>query len=403
MESQIVKEAHERVQFVAEVYDYQSVHRDAPDGTWMPPTRHWVGDIFDTTMGRIYVPLDRYVRYPFYYDAKEGVDTADPRQIEYDFRYACSINKAVRIKEPPIDPPKDTDRKTLPSGFFKKDKKWFRMSALPVMDIRGLQDDAQLQTDIAIVRQMGDLSRYSPTENAGYLNILTDKGIDLPPVIPVSSYWIYSDGLQGEGYMLKTASGWREVYVRRGESGDYEHSYYSIHQDCCIRTRQKGMGSAELVKGAVLPIDDLRPLLGYCLDIEILPSFGQEKDRDYRVILTYDQRPEEQFQIASMMITAKGGASLVLADRRLADTRKRTDYRAVMFPVDVQNTEDGWTNIIILAAKGREAVFNIGGDLKSVEGAVDPNRYLAFLKENLEKPIVPEFRKNSRLRVDVTL
>ncbi len=122
MESQLVREAQKRVQFVAEVYDYQSVHRDSPDGTWMPPTRHWVGDIFDTTMGRIYVPLDKYVRYPFYYDAKEGVDTADPRQIEYDFRYACSINKAVKIKEPPIDPSKDTDRKTLPSGFFKKDR-----------------------------------------------------------------------------------------------------------------------------------------------------------------------------------------------------------------------------------------------------------------------------------------
>ena len=50
MEIQNVREAQKRVQFVAEVYDYQSVQRDSPDGTWMPPTRHWVGDIFDTTI-----------------------------------------------------------------------------------------------------------------------------------------------------------------------------------------------------------------------------------------------------------------------------------------------------------------------------------------------------------------
>ncbi len=403
MESQIVREAQKRVQFVAEVYDYQSVHRDSPDGTWMPPTHHWVGDIFDTKMGRIYVPLDKYVRYPFYYDAKEGVDTADPRQIEYDFRYACSINKAVKIKEPPIDPPKDTDRKALPSGFFKKDKKWFLMQAYPVLDVRGLQDDIQLQTDIAIVRQMGDMSRYSPTENAGYLNILTDKGIDLPPVIPVSSYWIYSDGLQGEGYMLKTSSGWREVYVRRGEGGDYAHSYYNIHRDCCIRARQKGMGSAELVKGAVLPVNDLKPLLGYCLDIEILPSLGHERERDHRVSISYDQSPEDQFQIASILTTTKGDTNLVLADRSFADKEKHPNYRAVIFPVDVKKSGDGWTDIKIFAAKGSEGIFDFRGDMLSLEGEADPNRYVRFLKENLEQPIVPEFRRNSQLRVEVIL
>jgi len=52
---------------------------------------------------------------------------------------------------------------------------------------------------------------------------------------------------------------------------------------------------------------------------------------------------------------------------------------------------------------GHYAKFDFRGDLEEIEEKVDPSRYVGFLKENLEQPIVPSFRKASSLRVEIVL
>lgn len=130
MENQIVEEAQERVQFVAAVYDYHPVHRESPLGIWRPETRHWVGDIFDTNFGRIYLSVKgKGIHDPYVYDAQKGLDLIDPRLIEYDFQYPCTVAEPTPIDEPPADPPKEENRKTLPNSFFEQDGQWFQMRA----------------------------------------------------------------------------------------------------------------------------------------------------------------------------------------------------------------------------------------------------------------------------------
>ena len=399
MESQIVREAQERVQFVAAVYDYHATHRESPLGIWMPQTRHWVGDIFDTKFGRIYLSVkDKGIFDPYVYDAQKGLDLIDPRLVEYDFRYPCAVHEPTPIDEPPADPPKECDRKTLPNSFFEQDGQWHQMRAYP-MRSNALLEDKQLQTDIALVRQLGDLTAYSPIENAGFLNLLSDKGTDLPPVIPVSSYWVYSDGLLGEGYMLKTSSGWREVYARR-------HSGYTgINQECCILSRKKGMGEPRIATGAALPIKDIKILWSYVLERNVLPylTSGKEGKEDRERVVIHTSDPVEQFRIASFCTTAKGDTNLVVGDAMPDQKDKWPNGRAVLFPIDVQERPDTQKVIKILVSAGHYAKFDFRGDLEEIEEKVDPSRYVGFLKENLEQPIVPEFRRNSQLRVEVIL
>ena len=165
------------------------------------------------------------------------------------------------------------------------------------------------------------------------------------------------------------------------------------------------MGEPRIATGATLPVKDIKILWSYVLEKEVLPylTSGKEGEKDRKRVVIHTSDPVEQFRIASFCTTAKGDTSLIVGDTMPDQRDKWPNGRAVVFPIDVQEQQDAPKVIKISVSAGRYAKFDFRGDLEEIEEKVDPSRYVGFLKENLERPIVPSFRKASSLRVEIVL